>query len=1815
MQFKIDHGAGNSPDYFPIVLVGASAGGLLPFEDFLKTLPEKFDFAIVFMQHLSPKHKNLLPELLRSRMRGLHIEEASEGLTILPGMVYLCPPASEVRIEKDIFRVTSRSRPHTHLPIDELLVSLSEDSPDRTIAVILSGAGTDGARGVQAVKTGGGTVFVQDPMTAEFPDMPLAAIGTGHVDTVAQPQEIAREILRFQRTGTAAVQEDHFMTPLLFDSLCKMMIDMTGNHFNHYKLTVVSRRVRRRMYLHGVATVAEYLNLLAASDGEAEQLASDLLIGVTAFFRDRLAWKALHLEVTRKLVAEENTTPIRVWAAACATGEEAYSIAMMLQHELDLAGSKRDIQVFATDVNDRALERAREGIYPASISADLPPGYLRTYFTSSENDLSVTINKEIRQQVIFAKQDLLTDPPFSRLDLIICRNLLIYLEPEAQERCISLFHYALKAPGYLFLGNAESPGRTSSLFTALAHKKCRIYKKTDAKGTARIPLSLPIVTERSKEKAKPALEQRQSITHFIQEALLEEHAPAAVAINQSHEIIYHNGPTNRYLSQPRGTPTQNLLELLPEKLRNRLRGGLYRAAQEAKPVTIRTSITTDERKKQVFIRISKLQENLFLITFTEKGGVHAEAESLQDTTALEETAVFQLERELAGTRDELQSHIEELKSVNEELESSNEELQAANEELETSREELQSLNEELTTVNSQLQTKIEEQEETNNDLNNFLTSTNIPTFFLDQNLRVKRFTPAMSRLITLIPADVGRPIMDMSRESLGPDLITDVQSVLGNLTPLKREVAIDGAWYERTTLPYRTMDNRIEGVVITYMDISERKNAEERISHMASFPELNPNPVLEVDASGAIIFCNPATSAILAKLGMDDGACQVFVPPDLPNLLRDWDGQAELVFTREVIINDRAFDETIQLIPRFKVARIYGRDITVRKKMEENLAESERRLAVIVDSIADGFFAIDRQWYITHVNDAALGHFGRTREDVVGRQFFEVFPFSRGTSFETEYGRAMKTGEPVHFEVPSLVSHKTMEVHAYPGPENVTVLFRDVTERIRMQDALKESEERVRLKLEAVLSPEGDISSLELGDIIDITAIQSLMADFNALTHITVAVLDLQGKVLIGEGWQDICTKFHRAHADACKHCIESDTELTRGVSPGESKLYKCKNNMWDIATPIMVGGQHLGNFFSGQFFFEDEPIDYEVFRSQARQYGFDEEQYLETLEAVPRLSKDTVERAMAFLIKLTQALSQLSYSNIKLARSLAQGEALMESLQESETRLRRAQELSHLGSWELDLVENRLAWSDEVFRIFGLEPQEFGATYEAFLDVVHPDDRTAVDKAYSSSLRDGQDTYEIDHRIVRKTTGEVRVVHEKCEHFRNESGRIIRSVGMILDVTDRKQAEEILKKVHEDLEKRVQERTTELQQAYDKLIQESKERQQLEAQLRQVQKMEALGTLTGGIAHDFNNILAAIIGFTEIVRDHTAKDGRDKHHLERIMEAGLRGRELIKRMLAFSRKTEQEKKPVFLSGIVTETMNFVRSSTPTTINIRLDVKSESGMVFADPVQIQQVILNLCTNAVQAMKRSSGILRVEVSDWMVDESNGDTGGMKPGPYIRLMVNDTGTGIPADIIDRVFDPFFTTKGVGEGTGLGLSVVHGIVLQHEGYIFVQSREGEGSTFMVYLPMVAEEVPVRSLNEPLASMGTERVLFIDDEELLAEMGGEMLEDLGYKVTVTTSSSEALSLVKTDPYQFDLVITDVTMPEITGVELAQGILDLRADMPIIMCTGFSHLVDGDAVKASGVKAFAMKPLTKREIAKTIRTVLDGQKSPSLGQ
>ncbi len=502
-----------------------------------------------------------------------------------------------------------------------------------------------------------------------------------------------------------------------------------------------------------------------------------------------------------------------------------------------------------------------------------------------------------------------------------------------------------------------------------------------------------------------------------------------------------------------------------------------------------------------------------------------------------------------------------------------------------------------------------------------------------------------------------------------------------------------------------------------------------------------------------------------------------------------------------------------------------------------------------------------------------------------------------------------------------------------------------------------------------------------------------------------------------------------------------------------------------------------------------------------------------------------------------------------------------------------------------------------------GVRPEEMEGW--AWRKVHHPDHVDRVVKNFRRSLRRGEpleDTFPL-----RGKDGRYRWFLSKAVPIRDNQGRIARWFGTNTDITELRETYEELRKAKDELERRVEERTRELQAAYDRLVVESRERQQTEAALRRAQKMEALGTLTGGIAHDFNNILAAMIGFAELTKERLPKGSREERYVQRVLDAGVRGRDLVRQMLTFARQTEQEKKPLQLSSLIKETVKLLRASIPTTIDIRTHIKSEYGVTLGDPVQFQQVLMNLATNAAYAMREKGGVLDIELSE--EDVPPGNTRGISPGSYLKLVVRDTGTGIPPEMVDRIFDPFFTTKEHGEGTGLGLSVVLGIMKQHQGHIEVESEMGKGSTFTAYFPRLEEEPMTEGEGErEEVPTGSERILFIDDEEALVEMGQELLTELGYEVTPCRSSREALALFRLDPSRFDLVITDQTMPEMTGVELAKEILHIRTDTPVILSTGFSHLVTADSLKKTGIRAFLVKPLTKGELGRTVRRVLDAR-------
>ncbi|MEZ5931687.1 MAG: chemotaxis protein CheB [Alphaproteobacteria bacterium] len=834
---------------FPVVGVGASAGGLDAFKRLLAAIPDDTGTAFVFIQHLDPNHESLMADLLARHTR-MKVIEARDNMALQPDHVFMIPPGKFIRIaDNGLFLDEPVTERGLRLPIDYFFRSLAEARGDRAIGIVLSGTGSDGALGLKEIKGAGGMVMAQQPDTAEYDGMPKSAVATGIVDFTLPIEEIPKAISNYVRhpmiggrRRPATLDQE---APDHFRSMLDVLRTRTRRDFRCYKKGTLSRRIQRRMGLRHVVDADAYLELLRSDPEEVHLLFKDLLIGVTRFFRDPEIWQDLERLVVEPLVGRKKTgEPIRVWVPGCATGEEAFSLAMLFCRQIDLQKRDLELQVFATDMDEDAIAVARAGLYPLSISADLPKHMRENFF--SEEDGKLRIKKRLRECTVFAMQDVIGDPPFSNIDLISCRNLMIYLDSTIQNNLLDLLHFALSKGGFLFLGNSESIGNNSGLFEPVS-KASRIYRRLE-RSTPR-HLSLPIGQAGDGSKPTKQLGAKIDSGRFglIDEAhriLLNRFTPAAVLINQHYEVLFLHGPLRQYFDVPSGEPTKILTSMVLEGLRGKLRVALHRAGHERQPAT---AVASNVRRNghHVSVRItvepagSAIDHDMLLVTFTDEPAVTAEAATAQTAAGalVEDDAMKQLEYELQATREDLQSTIEELETANEELKASNEEamstneeLQSTNEELETSREELQSLNEELSTVNRQLEDKIMELEGANNDLGNLLTSSDIATLFLDTELRIRRLTPAGADLLSAIDSDIGRPLSDLALQVKDPTLIEDARRVLKWLTPISAEVRDgDDRWFLRHVRPYRTSDNRIDGVVITFAEVTGLKRTAEQL--------------------------------------------------------------------------------------------------------------------------------------------------------------------------------------------------------------------------------------------------------------------------------------------------------------------------------------------------------------------------------------------------------------------------------------------------------------------------------------------------------------------------------------------------------------------------------------------------------------------------------------------------------------------------------------------------------------------------------------------------------------------------------------------------------------------------------------------------------------------------------------------------------------------------------------------------------------------------------------------------------------------------
>lgn len=843
---------------FPVVGIGASAGGIEALSRFLEAMPAENGMAFVVVLHLSPKHESNLDKILQAKTR-MPVTQVTEVTPIEAGHVYLISPALDLLMNDGSLQVVSAARPRgRHVAIDMFFRTLAEVHRERAIGVILSGAGSDGAVGIARIKEKGGMTFVQSPDDAEYDSMPRSALERGTVDVVLPASEMPQKLLELGRNARVLQlpTAGHLERSVYIDSaeahaqqaelalrdILQLLHQRTGHDFKHYKRATVLRRIERRLQVRGLADVVAYRRYLEEHSEEAAALLQDMLISVTNFFRDRIAFDALERDVIPHIFEEvKETEQVRAWSVGCATGEEAYSIAMLFADQNSLLATPRPVQVFASDIDERAIAAARTGRYPGSIVTDVTPSRLRQYFDRQDEHLCV--KREIREKVLFAIHNILRDPPFSQLHLISCRNLLIYLDRDIQTKVMEILHYALRPNGYLFLGTAESAEAVARYFTPV-DKKNRIYRPVNARPER--AFHVPLLVGRPEgvpaKATTNSTDQQRVSPQDLYRKLVEISGPPGVLLDRSHQIIYATKQAWRFLRHSGGEPSHDIMATLHPDLQLEFRAALFQATQNHVDVQTRFMSIRDGNA-EIFVRINihpardrDAATGVMLLVFEEReSSIDTSPSGLQNG---DNVVALHLEQELKQTKEHLHSAIEQyettledLKGLNEELQASNEELRSTAEELETSKEELQSINEELITVNTELKMKVDETAKSNDDLQNFLSATEIAILFIGRNLNIKRYSKPCTRLFNLISADIERSILDINCRLDYPSMESDIEQVFSTLQPVEREVrgTTDGTWYIARLLPYRTAEDRIEGLVLSFIDISRRKLAEERL--------------------------------------------------------------------------------------------------------------------------------------------------------------------------------------------------------------------------------------------------------------------------------------------------------------------------------------------------------------------------------------------------------------------------------------------------------------------------------------------------------------------------------------------------------------------------------------------------------------------------------------------------------------------------------------------------------------------------------------------------------------------------------------------------------------------------------------------------------------------------------------------------------------------------------------------------------------------------------------------------------------------------
>ena len=1785
---------------FPIVGVGASAGGLEAFQELLRALPADTGMGFVLVQHLDPVHESALA-LLLARSTAMRVYEVTQNMRVAPNTVYVIPPNALMAIIGGALKLTPRGKVQgAARSIDFFFEALAQDQHERAIGVVLSGTASDGTLGLEAIKAEGGLTFAQDE-SAKYDSMPRSAISAGCVDAVMSLPDMAAELTRIAKhphvmnavnerpvhaaaapdmhaevereadqrdnsdaplasgghgtprtgsrqakqeaaTSTAAVQgesQDDFRKILL------LLRNHCGVDFSLYKSNTIQRRVTRRLVLNKHETLAEYAPFLKGNTKELDALYSDVLISVTSFFRNPEAFDALKRKVFPKLLSQRvRDEPVRLWVLGCSTGQEAYSLAMTFAEAAadDARGAR--LQIFATDLNEALLEKARHGLYAKSLAQDVSPERLRRFFVEEDGGYRVT--KVLREQVVFARQNVLSDPPFSRIDVVTCRNLLIYLEPELQRKIFPAFHYALKPGGFLFLGASESIGQFTDLF-APADKKQKIFsRKAALTPTFRLPLpslrdTAPVTARRT--PGPPAGEHARSdgvgdesqtqrgefnAQREADRVSVSQFAPPGVLINAEGQILQFRGSTGAYLEPPMGKASFDVLKMAREGLMMPLRAAINKAKRENKPVRRDdVRVRYDGGTRTIVIQVIPLRnvkEPCFLILFLEAG--KSPTGAAQDAAprlpiAKRDVAgrVAELERELAETRDYLQSiqeqneaANEELQASSEEVQSANEELQSINEELETSKEELESTNEELTTINDEMVSRNGELNRVNADLNNVQVGIHTAILLLSRDLVIRRFTPAAVRLFNLVSSDVGRAIRSIRHNLDLPTLETLLADVVDTVSLHETEVQDkDGCWYSLRARPYLTVDNKVDGVVLVLSDIDSVKSSERAIAGERDYAEAilrtAPVPLLVLRAD---LHVNTANEAFYETFRVEPSTTEGCLIYEIGG--GQWNIPQLRALLEEIIPRDSAFNgfevthefadigartmllnarrlESADGVPERILLAI--EDISARKLAEEAVRQNRELFLSVIEQAPVGVYTLDSQLRVQHMNARALPAFAELHP-IIGRGFSEMahalWPASVADELLTIFRHTLETGEA--YTAPSF-THKRADRHVEEsydwqvrrilmpdGQRGLVCYFNDITERVETERAVRESEEGMRLATEA-------------------TGVG--IWQWNVITN----------QVL----W-------------------DSQMFQIYGMPPTEKGFVQFSE--WcDRVAP------------------DDLPAQLELLRETARTAGKGRREfsimrrsdgarrYIQAVETVRTNSAGETEWMVGTNLDVTdaRAAQMLLHSRERELQSLA------DNTPDMLTRLNR--QYRHL--FVNTAVQRATGLS--VGEMVGKTHRELGMPLQ-------------LCELWESAMQSVFDTGRV--KVIDFVYAGVAGAREYSTRFVPEldvRGSMESVLGVTTDITDRMHLEQSLR----------------------------------EGDRR---KDEFLATL----AHELRNPLAPIQNAVEILKLSQGGESAANMPIEIMNRQVNQMVRLIDDLLDVSRITngklllrrERVALAVILDAAVEATATLMRQRkhdltvVPVADTIHLD---------GDPTRLVQIFTNLLTNAAKYTETSGKITVMSVRD---------------GSDVVVSVSDSGVGIPSHMMRQIFEMFSqvdrTLEKTTGGLGIGLALVKGLVEMHGGLIEARSDgQGQGSEFLVRLPVLSEIVPpVVPLDaDDQSVIASLRVLVVDDNSDAAESMASMLQLLGND-TRTASDGEA-AVLSCESFYPDVVLMDIAMPTMNGFEACRQmrLQPWGREVVIIALTGWGTDNDRRRTREFGFNHHLTKPVNLA----MLRTILGSLK------